>query len=337
MGIDAARGIAMAGMVIVHFVNWRQGDGALYTAAGVLSGRAMPLFMLLGGVGVTLMTARAATPARNLLIRAVMLFALGLVLTEYVDRLAIVLQAYGLFFVLSVVLWRLPSAILAVLVPAMVAVGAVTYQTLGDPRVQTTYESLSTWQGAESLVFDGFYPLFPAGAFFVLGLVIGRLDLRSDRVAAVLLSAGSVVGFGTWIGARWAVSAFAVQIDFGGRQGDGSFHWGRLLDVEGHSAMPAWVISSLGTSVAVLGLCLLVARRWEPAVKPLIVVGSMALTFYVYQALMTNVVPPTAQTGVGEEWIYAIGVYGSFLMVAMLWKLWFQRGPLERVLRVGSG
>ncbi len=335
-GIDAARGVAMAGMVTVHFVNWREGDGPLYTAAGLLSGRAMPLFMLLGGLGVTLLVRRAATPTRNLLIRAVLLFGLGLVLTEYIDRLAIVLQAYGLFFVLAIVLWRLPSSVLLALVPLIGAVGAVTYQTIGEPRVQTTYESLSSWAGPESLLFDGFYPLFPMGAFFVLGIVLGRLDLRSDRAAGWLLAVGSIVGFGTWIGASQVVSRFDVQIDFGGRRGDGSFHWGRLLDVEGHSAMPAWVISALGTSVAVLGLCLLVARRWEAVVRPLIVVGSMSLTFYVYQAWVTNLVPPTADTGVVEEWLYAFGVYTSFLAAAALWKLKFKRGPLERLLRVGS-
>ena len=48
------------------------------------------------------------------------------------------------------------------------------------------------------------------------------------------------------------VSAFDVRIDFGGRGGDGSFHFCRLLDVEGHSAMPAWTISALGTSIAIL-------------------------------------------------------------------------------------
>ena len=55
-GIDMARGIAMFLMTIVHFVAWWEGEGALFTAAELVRGRAMPLFMLLGGVGVTIMT-----------------------------------------------------------------------------------------------------------------------------------------------------------------------------------------------------------------------------------------------------------------------------------------
>ncbi len=337
-GIDMARGIAMALMVIVHFVAWWEGEGALFTAAELVRGRAMPLFMLLGGVGVTLMTARTATPTRNLLIRAAMLLVLGFVLTEYVDRLAIVLQAYALFFVLAIVLWRLPSKVLLGLVPALVAIGGFTYQTVGRPRVLTPFDTFfNSTDGVESLVFDGFYPLFPVGAFFIFGMWLGRLDLRSDKLASILLSVGAAVGAVVWVGADRLVSTFNIRIDFGGRAGDGSFHWGRLLDTEGHSAMPAWTISALGTSAAILGFSLLIAPRFANVVHPITVVGSMSLTFYVFQAWATNIVPPTLETGVVEEWGFAIGVYVIFTFFALLWRMWFRSGPLERVLRIGSG
>ena len=337
-GIDMARGIAMFLMTIVHFVAWWEGEGALFTAAELVRGRAMPLFMLLGGIGVTIMTSRSTTPTRNLLIRAAMLLVLGFVLTEYVDRLAIVLQAYSLFFVLAIVLWRLPSAVLLALVPALTAIGAVTYQIIGEPRELTPFDTFfNSGQGVESLVFDGFYPLFPVGSFFVFGMWLARIDLRSERVASVLLSVGTVVGAAVWIGSDRIVSRFNVQIDFGGRLGDGSFHWGRLLDTEGHSAMPAWTISALGTSAAILGFSLLVAPRLEKVFGPITIVGTMSLTYYVYQALLTNVVPDTMQTGVGTEWIFVLAVYFSFVPLAWLWKSMFRSGPLERVLRIGSG
>lgn len=337
-GIDMARGIAMLFMTIVHFVAWWEGEGVLFTIAELSSGRAVPLFMLLGGIGVTIMTRRSSTPTRNLLIRAALLLALGFVLTESVDRLAIVLQAYALFFVLAIVLWRLPSIVLLASIPAITAIGAVTFQVVGSPRELTPFETFfGSTQGVESLVFDGFYPLFPFGAFFIFGMWLARLDLRSERLAAVLLSVGTVVGAGVWIGSRWIVAAFDVRIDFGGRAGDGTFHFGRLLDSAGHSSMPAWVISALGTSAAVLGLSLLVAPRFAKAVRPLTLVGTLSLTYYVYQALLTNVVPESDQTGVVAEWVFVLAVYGSFIPLAWLWKQMFRHGPLERVLRIGSG
>jgi uncharacterized membrane protein YeiB len=337
-GIDMARGIAMAGMVIVHFVAWWETDGALSSAAELVRGRAMPLFMLLGGVGVTLMTTRTHTPTRNLLIRAVMLMALGLFLTEHVERIAIVLQSYSLFFLLAIGLRMARSTVLAALVPAIVAIGAVTYQVVGDPRVLTPFNSLFTsTEGIQSLVIDGFYPLFPVGAFFIAGMWLGRIDLSSDRVAAILFSAGTIIGIGVWVGANRIVSLFNVQTSFGGRAGDGAFHWGRLLDGEGHSAMPAWTISALGTSAGVLGLSLLISRRASTLTAPLVAVGSLSLTFYVFQSWVTNLVPETAQTSAAREWAHAIAVFVVFTAFALLWKTRFRSGPLERLLRLGSG
>lgn len=338
IGIDMARGIAMFGMTVVHFVNFREEPGAdLATLAEAFRGRAMPLFMMLGGVGVTFLTKRSTTPARDLLVRAVMLFALGLVMTEHVPRLAIVLQSYGLLFVLATVLHRLSSKYLLGLVPVVTAIGAVTYQIVGNPRVQTRFDELGSGEGIQSLLFDGFYPLFPVGAFFITGIVLGRLNLGSERVAGALAGGGLVVGVGIPIIANNVATAFNLRTDFGGNAGDGMFHLTRLLETQGHSAMPAWVFSALGTSLAVLGFSVLIAPRAPKLVSPLIAVGSMSLTYYVYQGWLTNVVPPTFETTLGEEWIFTILVYVSFVVLAMVWRLMFRTGPLERVLRVGSG
>jgi len=334
-GIDVARGIAMAAMTITHFVAWREGDGTLHAAAELFRGRAMPLFMLLGGVGVTLLTRRSAAPARTLLVRSAMLMSLGLLLTEHIDRLAIVLQSYAVLFILAVGLHRLPSKVLVALVPAMVAVGAVAHQTVGEPRTLTTYDMVFSWQGVESLLVDGYYPVFPVGAFFVFGMWLARLDLRDPRVAASLAGAGTALGVAVWAGARGIVSILGLPpaID---AAADGTFRWERLADVEGHSAMPAWVLSALGSSTAVLGLCLLAAPAIGRALTPLRAVGAMSLSYYVFQAWATNVVPPTAETGVLHEWFLTALVFGIFVIFALVWKLRFKHGPLEWLFRLSS-
>lgn len=336
-GIDMARGLAMAGMTVVHFVAFWEGEGALFTAASLFDGRAMPLFMLLGGLSVTLMAQRASTPDRNLLIRAAMLLALGLFLTEFVERLAIVLQAYAAFFVLAVGLRRLPSRALLALVPAVMVVGSVTIQVVGEAPQITEFGPLFTsLEGLESLVFDGFYSLFPVGAFFIFGIWLGRQNLRATSTAVSLAGFGTVVGVTTWVASGPLIDALGLEF-VGGRTGNGTLQWARLLDVQGHSGMLGWTISALGTSSAVVGFSLLVGSLVPRVVSPLAAVGSLSLTYYVFQALMTNLVPDTPLTSVEREWLYVVGIYLTFAAVAVAWRNTLGAGPLERVLRLGSG
>lgn len=332
-GIDVARGLAMLGMVVVHYV-WADGVsgsgpdvGAGAELARAMEGRAMPLFMLLGGIGVVLVAQRSADPDRGLVIRAVLLFGLGLVLDATSERIAIVLQLYGLLFLVAPLLRRLPVAAGLGGAAAATAVGAWTYQVVGSPR------------GLRSLLFDGYYPFFPVAAFFLLGMVVARLDLRSGRVAAGLATVGTVVGLGAWVAAEAVATTLGVDpeaLAAGPDAEAGRFVPERLLDVSGHSAMPAWVISAAGTSVAVLGLSLLAADRFSRLVRPLALVGTMALSFYVFQALATNVYPPPSETDLVREWLTVAELYLGFLAVALVWRHWFRRGPMEALLRVGS-
>ncbi len=339
-GIDLARALAMAGMLITHFVlGFLAEDTLLGTAALVFDGRAMPLFVLLGGVGVTLMTARSATPDRALLVRAAILMAVGLAFTEWVDFIFIVLQAYSLFFILAVGLRRLPTPVLPALASAMVAIGAFTYQTVGEAPALTRYNQLFTsTEGVESLVFDGAYPLFPVGAFFVVGMWLGRLDLRSGRVASAMAVGGTVVGVGTVAAADALARALDAERTLGYGWTTGVFAWSELLGVKGHSEMPAWVISATATSIAVLGFSLLAATRRPRLVAPLVAVGTTALTFYLIQAALTTRIEDSYfELPLARQWLAAAGIYVGYMIVAVAWRRWFGAGPAERLLRIGTG
>jgi uncharacterized membrane protein len=336
VGLDLARAIAMFGMVVVHYTRPVENGELLDTVAHVMRGRAMPLFMLLGGVGVTLVSRRAHHPDRGLLIRAVLLLALGLALFELDTTIAIVLQSYGLFFALAPLLRRLPNRSLLGAAALIAFVGTITHQTIGEPRRQTpAHELFDQIEGVRSLVFDGFYPFFPVAAFFVVGIWLGRLDLRSDVVAARLAGAGVALGVGSVVVADRLVDWFGVdRADFGRRE---PFSWARLLDHEAHSHMLAWVLSALGTSMAVLGVSLLVAPRVPRLVAAPAALGSLALSFYVFQVLMIEAVPEPATTTLGEEFRTAVLLFVGFMVFAVVWKRFFRSGPLERLLRIGSG
>lgn len=334
-GIDLARGLAMLGMVIVHYV-WASNDtGFGAEVAQAMEGRAMPLFMLLGGVGVVLLSSRSSTPDRGLVIRAVILLVIGLILDAVNDRIAVVLQFYGLLFLVSPLLRRLSSPILLGAAAVSVAVGGVTFQTVGDPRQRSSFEAIGEgWPFLRSLIFDGYYPFFPVFAFFALGMVLARLDLRDRKVGATLAGVGTAVGLGTLLMADVLADAFAVDPEAAATPG--TFNGAALLDTTGHSAMPAWVISAAGTSVAVLGLSLLAARAAPALTRPVATLGTVALSFYVFQVLTTLIITSPNQTTLAREWLNVAILYGGFLVAAVIWKRWFRSGPLEALLRVGT-
>jgi uncharacterized membrane protein len=91
-GFDLARALAIFGMVVVHFslvmADGRTGPGWLSAALGFLDGRAAATFVILAGIGVTLMSQRAVKGADPLAItkvraalirRGLFLLALGFI------------------------------------------------------------------------------------------------------------------------------------------------------------------------------------------------------------------------------------------------------------------
>lgn len=342
-GIDLARAVAMLGMVIAHYA-WPDGSqGALDELATAVKGRAMPLFVMLGGLGVTILASRSASPDRTLIIRAAMLYPLGLALQELTTFIAIILQSYALFFAVAPLLRRLPTRTLLAAAAVVAVAGSWTYQVVGPeldsfegPSDLLTNPSSALW----SLFFNGNYPFFPVAAFFMVGMALGRLDLRSTAVAKALAGAGTVIGIGTVVVSNRLIDLLDVDRNtFGaGTSGDsdGSFVAGRLLDTTGHSEMLAWVVSALGTSAAVLGLSLLLTPLLTPIDRPAVALGQLALSFYVFQAVLVRYTPHPNGTGLGQEFAIVFAIYFGFMVFAVLWRMRFRTGPLEAVLRLGS-
>jgi uncharacterized membrane protein YeiB len=325
----------MVGMVIAHYVEQDAATGLGGTVRDFVDGRAMPLFVLLGGIGATLLITRSSSPDLALLTRALILFPLGLALQEATTDIAVILQYYSVFFLLAIGLRRLPTAALLPAAIMVMVAGAVTNQTLSPP----TLPSYGGWEGFQSLVdpglwwailVNGYYPLFPAGAFFIVGMWLGRQ--RIGDIALPLVWAGTALALiGSWIGAFIGERVGALSDD---TTADG-FRWQALFDATGHSEMPAWVIGATGTALVVVGGSILATRRWR--LRPLVVLGQMALTFYVFQAVAINWTPPRPETTTGEEYLLSAGITIGFLAFAFIWVAFVTpRGPLELMLRAGG-
>jgi Protein of unknown function (DUF418)/Heparan-alpha-glucosaminide N-acetyltransferase, catalytic len=205
-GVDLARALAIAGMLVAHFV-LRDRPGPLDSVRAFVDGRAMPLFVLLAGVSITLLTRRARHPDRTLLVRAAVFLPLGLALQEWTVGIAIILQYYALYYVVAVGLRRLGDRALLAVAAAVTAAAGVTIQLLG-PR----WPGYTTWDGGHGLLppwgllanvaVNGYYPFLPAGAFLCVGMWLGRRDLGDARLALRLVVVGLVLALTGYVGVR---------------------------------------------------------------------------------------------------------------------------------------
>jgi hypothetical protein len=311
-------------MLITHYTYFDGTGGDLRGVTRFLNGKAMPLFVFLGGLGFTMLTRRAAHPVAQALARGGTLVVIGLLLVEHAPFIAVILQFYGLFFALGLLVRRLPGVWLLVLAGVTMVVGGWSWLYLAPDRVR--YGGWGGWETVTDprpllidLAVSGSYPALPTFAFFLVGMWVGRQDLGRRKVQVALLGAGLALALVGFVGGEIVTRATtdrhelteAVSRDAGAadriedrveRRGEsrraavrvvvrereraeGTAPLARLADPVGHGKMPAWVIGATGWSLAVLGLCLLAFARWPRVLRPVACAGQLALTFYVLQAL----------------------------------------------------
>src|SRR5690625_5913986 len=120
-GLDTARAVAILGMIATHVFPLMQADpsGALTpTWVGAsLTGVSSALFVVLAGVGLTLLTKNAVdiwASRVQLSLRAIVLLVIGLLLGLVGSSVAIILVHYGVLFLLTMWFINLSKRALAV-------------------------------------------------------------------------------------------------------------------------------------------------------------------------------------------------------------------------------
>ena len=195
-------------MVAAHVLDERRLDGTLTRTSWVVDGRASALFAVLAGVSLVLMSRR--TNAVGLAVRALLIALLGLVLGGLGTGLAIILTYYGLLFLLGLPFLGLRARALFAWAAAWVVVAPVVSHLVRPhlaPRSgpSPAFDQLSNpGHLLAELLLTGYYPCLPWLAYLLLGMAIGRCDLRSRSVQTRLVVGGLAV----------AVVAFVVSRSF---------------------------------------------------------------------------------------------------------------------------
>lgn len=333
-GVDLARGLAVFGMFAAHLLVTPHFDAAQpATWVDLVNGRSSILFATLAGVSIALMSgARASagsSPAsgrtlvvarRRLVVRAVIIWGIGMLLNATGVPVYVILPAYGILFLLAVPLLRLSASTLWVLA-AVVGVGAPWLLPLAD-RVLVAAGPVG---GDLVLLLGWHYPFLLWAAFLIAGLAAARSDLRSPRTLVALAVGGAACAI--------AAAAASTVIDV-----DEDSFLGRVLADGAHSGGMLEAVGSGGFALAVVGLCLLICRTPVRIVLlPVRAVGSMPLTAYVGQIAAWAVWASFALGDVGDlSGFRALQPFWPFvaatLVFCTVWALLLGRGPLERAV-----
>ena len=348
-GVDAARAIAVVGMVMVHFGPNPRPDTFLGDLYGVSHGRASVLFALLAGVGVALLvggseadnrsrgqpaTRRPAFLARGRLIfRGALLLPLGLWLQQLDHGAYVILQYYAVYFLFAALVFTLPDRWLLVGGAAVLVGGPLVYLwgTMAEPAWYTG-EPVSLEDPAGKIVRDlllaGKYPLVTWAAPLLVGLWIGRRNLAKPVVRWWLLVLGLAVAVAAALAADWLTATLGSSL--GGPRDPG---FAVLLTDTPHNQMPLWMLGAIGSACAVLGGMLLLADWLPRATWPLVATGQLALTVYVGHLLLLHTFPELLKRDTVPEAALTVCTFVLLAATAStLWKAVLPRGPLEAAL-----
>jgi len=357
VGIDAARGVALLGMMAIHVLPSTWVDGRQPLSHLLAHGRAAAAFALLAGVSLGLATrdlrasdARFAPTAAGVLARAAVIGTIGLALGSLDSGVAVILPYYAVFFALMTPLLRLPTPALVAVAVAAATVVPVASHAVRAGLPGAAYDNPTFAMLLErpvpllrELLLTGYYPALPWLAYLAAGLVVSRLALHRVGVAVGLTVAGAALAAGAYATSWLAVEVLGGRAALAAAEGTtpasaeldevlGSSHYGATptdswwwLAIAGpHSSTPFDLVGTTGTALALLGALLLVARASRWAVTPLAAAGSMTLTLYTAH-VAANALAPLPADPLTD---YAVQVV-AVLAIGLVWRALFRRGPLE--------
>lgn len=152
----------------------------------------------------------------SLALRALLIAAFGLALGGLDTGIAVILTYYGVLFLLAVPFVPGPGESP---VPPRRGVGGRGARGVAGgpaaparPRVRESLVRLGDRAGPllAELLFTGYYPAVPWIAYVLLGLALGKSDLRNRGVQAGLVVGGAATALGATLVSRWLTTRDAV-------------------------------------------------------------------------------------------------------------------------------
>jgi uncharacterized membrane protein YeiB len=307
------------------------------------------LFVLVAGVGVSLMTRRSRDANNQLLLRADRLRlarrgALLLLVGYFLEWVwpGTILFYYGAYFIVAAGIFAAPTR----RVLGVGAAAAITAATIAWWRTNQVFDlNFTSWlappkiDSPRSLLIRLFvsytHPLFPWLLFFAVGIVLGRhMQQFAQFRARVMLWSASTVAL-TYI-ASHLLSPSPVL-------GQNDRIIAKLLSTDPFDRGLAYSVGTLATVLfAFCALSLLVSVVGDSAPMQLLSrAGQMSLTIYIAHIFFFNIVVHklhwVGATGLDTAVVLALVFYAAAIPFSATWRKYAGRGPAERLYRAFGG
>ncbi len=350
VGYDLARALALFGMVVVNFKivmgAEQNGPAWLVSLVGLLDGRAAATFVVLAGVGLSLLSRKARVSGdpeqlsqdrHTLLKRALFLFVVGLLYAPIWP--ADILHFYGVYiavaaFFLAASTRRLWTCSGVLVLAFVVMFFALDYDQGWDWRTLDYDDFWSPPGMVRHLFYNGFHPVVPWLAFLLVGMVIGRLDMSDPVVRRRVFVWGAGVAL-----AAEGVSWLLIRMLSPGDSVADQEAIVAILGTEPMPPMPLYMLAGAGSASAVIAASIALGERYRDAawLRPLVATGQLALTLYVAHVLLG--MGTLEAIGRLEKQTLPFALLASLVfcvasvVFAHLWRRRFRRGPLEAIMR----
>ncbi len=354
VGLDVARALALIGVVVMNYhgmISYASGDETSSSLidrifdirTGVLSTRFAAAFVLVAGVGVTLLTesARTSGNASHIVDARVRLLRRGFVLLiagYFLDMSwpGTILFYYGIYFLIAAFIFRLSTRSLVLIAVGTTAVtlGVSTWRRSrlldGDATQWVSPSNIESVQDMLARAFLGYtHPVFPWLVFLVAGMVIGR---HLDRFAS--LGRRPIALFVALIATAYLVTSFVRDLDVDDR----SILY-VLTSMQPDERGLAYIVSTTFLAVLAFAVISRTAERYRStaAVIALTRAGQLSLTLYLGHVLFYYAFVEWLDWGFGSGLGSAIALALAYWVLAMAFGSWWHHrigpGPAEWLYR----
>lgn len=354
IGLDFARALAMFGMLLVNFmvITGAEGNGPpfLITFMSLFEGRASALFVILAGIGITLMTKSAVASNEKIKIsnsrktiwkRSLFLFILGLLL-YVMEWTGDILHYYGVYLFVAALLIKVRKklllflSIIILLIAQSLQLTFNTFEGWGGPTPFINYVDFWTIKGfLRNLFFNGYHPIFPWFSFFLIGMIIGRLDLHIKKIRERLLLLGITITILTELLSKGLTHFFIPYI--GKEAATFLFNTGPILP------NVLYILSATGSAIAILIICLNIAEKYRNNwfVTSIVQTGQLTLTHYVSHVFIgigaLILLNRMEHQSLLFVLLFATAFFIFSIFISVLWRKKFSRGPIEWIMRKLAG